>query len=54
MMAADIRYPTGYTGIGGEIMAIGTRRHRTARDLVADVVEVETGTTAELAEAAVR
>ena len=52
MMAAEIRDPKGDTGIGSEITAIGTRRHSitgTAQDLVADVVEVEMGTTAEAA-----
>ena len=49
MMAAEIRDPTGDTGTGAEITAIGTWRHRTTRDSVADVVEVGTGTTAEAA-----
>ena len=48
-MASESRNPTGDTGTGEEITAIGTRKHRTARYLVADVVEVETGTTAEAA-----
>ena len=48
-MASEIRDPTGDTGKGAEITAIGTRRHRTARYLVADGAEVETGTTAEAA-----
>ena len=46
-MAEEIRDPTGDTGTGVEITAIGTQRHRTAQYLVVDVVEVETGTTAE-------
>ena len=46
-MASEIRYPTGDTGKGADITAIGTRRHRTVRYLVADVVEAETGTTSE-------
>ena len=50
-MAAEIRDPTGDTGTGADITAIGTQKHRTAQDLVADVVEVDTGT---MAEAAVR
>ena len=52
MMAAEIRDPTGCTGTGAEITYIGTRRHSitgTAQDLVADMVEVEMGTTAEAA-----
>ena len=50
-MASEIRDPTGVTGSGADITTIGIRRHRTAQYLVADVVEVETGT---MAEAAVR
>ena len=52
MIATEIRDPKGDTGTGAEIKAIGTWRHSitgTARYLVADVVEVETGTTAEAA-----
>ena len=49
MMTAEIRDPRGDTGTGVEITAIGNRRHRTSRDLVADMVEVETGKTAEAA-----
>ena len=49
MMAVEIRDPTGDTGTGAEITAIGTWRHRTEQDLVTYVVEVETGTTAETA-----
>ena len=41
--------PTGDTGTGVEITDIGTWRQRTARYLVADVVEAETGMTAEAA-----
>ena len=48
-MASEIRHPTGGTGTGADITAIGNPRHRTAQDLVADVVEVETGTAAEAA-----
>ena len=48
-MASEIRDPTGDTGTGGYITDIGTRRHRTARDSVTYMVEVETGTTAEAA-----
>ena len=47
MTAAEIRDPTEGTGTGAYTMAIGPRRHRTARYLVADAVEVETGTTSE-------
>ena len=46
-MESEIRDPTGDTGTGEDITEIGTRRHKTAQDLVADVVEVETGKTAE-------
>ena len=52
MMAADIRDPMGDIATGAEIMAMETRRHSimgTAQDSVVDVVEVETGTTAEVA-----
>ena len=52
MMAADIGDPTGNTGTGAEITSKETRRHSitvTARDLMADVVEVDTGTTTEAA-----
>ena len=51
-MAAEIGDPTGDTGTGAEITDKETWRHRitgTAQDLVADVVEVETGTTSEAA-----
>ena len=48
-MASEIRDPTGDTGTGVDIMDIGTRRHRTAQDLVADMVEAETVITAEAA-----
>ena len=51
-MAAEIGDPTGDTGTGAEITAIGNLSHSitgTARDLLADMVEVETGTTAEAA-----
>ena len=52
MLAAEIRYPSGVTGTGAEITAIGNRRHSitvTEQYSVADVVEVETGTTTEVA-----
>ena len=52
MMAAEIGDPTGDTGTGAEITAKVTWRQKitgTARYLVADVVEVDTGTTAEAA-----
>ena len=48
-MASELRYPTGDTGKGADITDIGDRRHRTARYSVADMVEAETGTTAEAA-----
>ena len=48
-MASEIRYPTGDIGTGADIMAIRTRRHRTAQNLVADRAELETGTTEEAA-----
>ena len=48
-MASEIRDPTGDTGKGAEITAIGTRRHRTAQYSVEVVVEAETVTTAEAA-----
>ena len=48
-MASEIRDPTRDTGKGADITDIGTWRHRTAQDLVADVVEAEMGTTAEAA-----
>ena len=41
-MASEIRDPTGETGIGADITDIGTKRLRTARDLVGAVVEAET------------
>ena len=41
-MASEIRDTTGDTETGADIAAIGTRRHRTARDFLTDVVEVET------------
>ena len=44
-MASEIRDPTGDTGTRADITDIGTCRHRTAQDLVADVVEAETGAT---------
>ena len=53
-MAAEIRDSTGDTGTGADITAIETWRHSitgTARDSVADVVEVEMRTTAEVADA---
>ena len=46
-MASESRDPTGDTGTGADITDIGTRRLRTAQDLVADVVEAETLITAE-------
>ena len=52
MTASEIGDPTGETGTGTEITAKETRRDiipGTAQDLVASVVEVETGTTAEAA-----
>ena len=39
-MASEIIDPTGGTDTGADITAIVTQRHRMARDLVADVVEV--------------
>ena len=48
-MALEIRDPTGDTGTGADITDIGTRKHRTAQDLVADVVEAEIVITAEAA-----
>ena len=51
-MAADIRDPTGDTGTGAEITAKETQRHSitgTAQDSLADVVEADTGKTAEAA-----
>ena len=48
-MASETRYPTRDTGTGAGTTDIGTRRHRTARYLVADVVEADTGITAEAA-----
>ena len=52
MMAAEIRDLMGDTDTGAEIKATGTQRHSitgTAQGSVADVVEVETETTAEAA-----
>ena len=52
MTVAEILDPTGDIGTGAEIMSKETQRHSitgTARYLVADVVEVEMGTTAEAA-----
>ena len=52
MTAAEIRDPTGDTGTGAEITAKETQRHSitgTALDSFVYVVEVETGTTAEVA-----
>ena len=46
-MASESRDPMGDTGTGADIMDIGTRRLRTARDLVADVAEADTEITAE-------
>ena len=48
-MASESRYPTGDTGTGADFMDIGTRRLRTARYLVADMVEAEMEITAEAA-----
>ena len=48
-MALEIRDPTGDTKTGAEITDTGTQRNRTARYLVVDVVEEETGITAEVA-----
>ena len=48
-MASDISYTTGDTETGANITDIGTRWHRTAQYLVADVMEAETGITAEAA-----
>ena len=48
-MASEIRDPTGDTETGSDITDIGTRSHRTAQDLLADVVEADTGITAEAA-----
>ena len=52
MTATDIRDPTGDTGTGAGATVKETRRNSTtgtAQDLVADVMEVETGTTVEAA-----
>ena len=46
-MLLEIRDPTGDTGTGADFTDIRTRRHRTAQDLVTDMVEAETVTTAE-------
>ena len=48
-MASESRDPTGDTGKGANTTDIGTRRHRTARYLVAEKGEAETGITAEAA-----
>ena len=48
-MAPESRDPTGDTGTGVDFTDIGTRRLRTARYSVADVVEVETEITVEAA-----
>ena len=48
-MASENRNPKGDTGTGADITDIGTQRLRTARDLVADVAEVEREITAEAA-----
>ena len=48
-MASEIRDPTGDTGTGAYITDIGTWRHITERELVADVVEADTGITAKAA-----
>ena len=45
-MESESRDPTGDTRTGVDIPDIGTQRLRTAQDLVADVVEVESETTA--------
>ena len=47
-MASEIRDTTGDTGTGEDITYIGTWRHRTSQDFVADVVETETEITAKL------
>ena len=52
MTAAEIGDPTGDSGTGVEIKAKETRRHSimgTSRYLVADMMEVDMGTTAEAA-----
>ena len=48
-MTSESRDHTGDTGTGTDITDIGTQRLRTARDLVADVAEVEREITAEAA-----
>ena len=48
-MALEIRDHTGDTKTGADITDTGTQRNRTAQYLVVDVVEEETGITAEAA-----
>ena len=46
-MTSESRDHTGDTGTGADITDIGTRRLRTARDLVAYMAEAETDITVE-------